>query len=399
VADPAKIFYKNPYFDGQLARTLAVATVDAADLGETMATARRVGKLNGQSWFDAWSNTADVARKTGDVALQSGDRVSARNAFLRASEYWRQAFYFVRANLDDPRLQRGYGAHVDTFGAALELLDIPAEKVQIPYEDTTVVGYFFAPADDGQVRPTLVFPCGYDSTAEAGWGNVAPAVERGYNALVFEGPGQGEALYTQRLFFRHDFEHVLSPVLDWLATRPEVDPARVGLIGRSFGGYLAPRAAAFEHRIAALVCDPAQPDMAARLPGGFIGKVATPVVNVQTRVSESRAEFFGARMAAHGIDSISRYFAELRRFTMLDDAKQITCPTLIIEADKDFAGGSGQELADAMVAQTELVHLTEAQGAEGHCAGLGQEVWASVVYGWLQKVLPTTTIAADAHRS
>lgn len=169
-------------------------------------------------------------------------------------------------------------------------------------------------------------------------------------ALVFEGPGQGEALYAQRLFLRPDFEPVLTPVLDWLLTRPEVDPAALVLVGRSFAGYLAPRGASFEHRIAALVCDPAQPDMGAHIPGGLAGEIAAPAVKTQMRMSADRAEFFGARMAAHGLDSIEQYFAELRRFNMLRQARQITCPTLIIESERDFAGGAGQTLIDVMAA-------------------------------------------------
>ena len=159
------------------------------------------------------------------------------------------------------------------------------------------------------------------------------------------------------------------------------------LIGRSFAGYLAPRAAAFEHRLAALVVDPAQPDMAERLPSGVAAKLAGPVVKAQMRLSAERREFFDARMAAHGISDINSYFAELRRFNMLDVAAQISCPTLIIEAEHDFAGGSGQTLKDAMTTPARLVHLSAEQGAEGHCGGLGQEVWAEVVYGWLQETL------------
>jgi dienelactone hydrolase len=184
---------------------------------------------------------------------------------------------------------------------------------------------------------------------------------------------------------------VLTPVLDWLSARPEVDPSAVTLVGRSFAGYLAPRAAAFEHRVAALVCDPAQPDMAARLPSGFAAKLAAPVVKAQMRISADRAEFFGARMAAHGIDSIDRYFAELRQFNMLDHAPQITCPTLIVEAEHDFAGGSGQTLRDKLTAPAQLVRLTAAQGADGHCAGLGREVWSDAVYSWLRLTLTHPT--------
>jgi len=212
-------------------------------------------------------------------------------------------------------------------------------------------------------------------------------VQRGYNALIFEGPGQGEALYTQRLFLRPDFEHVLTPVLDWLVTRPEVHPGALVLAGRSFAGYLAPRAACFDHRLAALICDPAQPDMGARIPGGLAGKIAAPAVKAQMRISADRAEFFGARMAAHGLDTIEKYFTELRRFTMLQHAPQITCPTLIIEAEHDFAGGGGQTLTGALAAPSQLVQLTEHQGADGHCGGLGQEIWSEAVYPWLRNTL------------
>jgi hypothetical protein len=104
-------------------------------------------------------------------------------------------------------------------------------------------------------------------------------------------------------------------------------------------------------------------------------------------MSKDRAEFFGARMAAHGVHSIGQYFAELRRFTMLAQASRISCPTLIVEADRDFAGGGGHALLYAMTAPAELVHLSSNQGAEGHCGGLGQEVWAETVYGWLGRTL------------
>lgn len=387
MADPAKLLFRDPSYDGQLSRTLAAATVGAADLGEALATARRIGRPSRATWHDAWSATAEVARRTGTTALEAGDRASARQAFLRASEYFRQAYYFVRTDIHGPLLQRAYRAHVDSFVAAVGLMEHPARQVRIPFETTSLVGYFFEPDDTGADRPTLLFPCGYDSTAEAGWVNVPRALARGYNVLVFEGPGQGEALYVQQLFFRPDFEAVVTPVLDWLLAQPHVDATRVVLVGRSFAGYLAPRAAAFDTRLAGLVCDPAQPDMGAKIPGGLAGRLAVPFVTAQCRVSADRAEFFGARMAGHGISSLAGYFAELRRFDMLPDAHRITCPTLIVEAEGDFAGGQGSALAAALRCPVELIHLTRAQGADGHCAGLGQDIWAETVFGWMARLL------------
>jgi dipeptidyl aminopeptidase/acylaminoacyl peptidase len=96
---------------------------------------------------------------------------------------------------------------------------------------------------------------------ECYWGVAAAALERGYNCLAFDGPGQGGVLRQREVPFRPDWEAVVTPVLDFALKRPEVDPERIALMGRSFGGYLAPRAASAEHRLAALVADPGQFDL------------------------------------------------------------------------------------------------------------------------------------------
>jgi pimeloyl-ACP methyl ester carboxylesterase len=386
MSDPARIYFRDASYDGQLARTLSLAADGVADLGEAMAAARAVHKTAPSEWHAAWHATAERAQRLAVSAAEAGDRVTARDAYLRASEYYRQASFFMRSNIDDPLLRAAYSAHVGTFRAAIALFDRLARYITIPFEGGHLNGYLHSPDATATRRPTIIMPAGYDSTAESMFG-VPDALGRGYNVLTFEGPGQGGVLYDQRIYFRPDTEVVFAPVVDWLLSQPEVDPDAIVLFGRSFGGYTAARAAAFEHRLAALVLDPAQPRMADRIPDGLVGMIAPHIVNAQMRLSDNRAEFFHSRMAAHNIDTIEDYFAELSRFDMLDVAGQIDCPTLIIEAEHDFAGGSGQLLKDAMTASTTLVNLTADMGADGHCAGLGQRVWAGVVYPWLQVTL------------
>src|SRR4051795_8458180 len=77
------------------------------------------------------------------------------------------------------------------------------------------------------------------------------ALRRGYNCLLFDGPGQGRPLIHQGLHMRPNWESVVSAVLDTVLSYPNVDAQSVALAGWSFGGYLAPRAASGEHRIAA----------------------------------------------------------------------------------------------------------------------------------------------------
>jgi dienelactone hydrolase len=89
----------------------------------------------------------------------------------------------------------------------------------------------------------------------------APAAyERGYNVLLYDGPGQGRALIRDGVTLRPDWETVVAAVVDFALARPDVDPAKVVLAGWSLGGFLAPRAAGGEHRVAALVADPGQWD-------------------------------------------------------------------------------------------------------------------------------------------
>jgi pimeloyl-ACP methyl ester carboxylesterase len=72
--------------------------------------------------------------------------------------------------------------------------------------------------------------------------------------LGFEGPGQPTVRREQGLGFIADWERVVTPVVSYCEKLSCVDASRIALLGYSFGGFLAPRAAAFEHRLAAVVC-------------------------------------------------------------------------------------------------------------------------------------------------
>jgi pimeloyl-ACP methyl ester carboxylesterase len=157
---------------------------------------------------------------------------------------------------DDPDVRLLSARSRETFAQAASLLDSPAVPVSIPYEGTTLPGYIFAVDDSGVARPTVIYNNGYDSTLEEAYFAVgAAALSRGYNVLAFDGPGQGATLREQSLVFRPDWEKVISPVIDFALTRPEIDPEAIALFGYSLGRLLVVRAAAYEHRVAALILD------------------------------------------------------------------------------------------------------------------------------------------------
>ena len=94
---------------------------------------------------------------------------------------------------------------------------------------------------------------GLDSTKEELLTFEMNFLNRGMAILAFDGPGQGEAEYD--LPIRHDYENVVGPVIDWLATRNDIDTNRIGIWGISLGGYYAPRTAAFEKRVKACIAN------------------------------------------------------------------------------------------------------------------------------------------------
>ena len=142
---------------------------------------------------------------------------------------------------------------MDSFRRGAALLAVPPEIVRIPYEDSFLPGYYFRAAADVAPRATMILTNGYDGTAEELYfANGAAALERGYNVLAFDGPGQGTMIIDHGVPLRPDWENVITPVVDYLLARPDVDPERIVLVGLSLGGYLAPRAATAEHRLAAV---------------------------------------------------------------------------------------------------------------------------------------------------
>lgn len=397
------IFLKNDEFDGQFSRTMQAACVGMADLGEAYATAREIGShYDAERWHRAWLARADATRAIAQRAQEDGHARTACDAYLRACEYYRQAYFFLRARLDDGRLIPTYSAHVEMFTRAAGLFEAAGQPVRataldIPYRDdagdTIIHGWLLSPAEPtSNPRPTIVMPAGYDSTAESGWVYSQGALARGYNVLSVEGPGQGKSLYVDGRYFRPDYEVAFSQILDYLLDRDDVDERTVVLVGRSFAGYLALRAAAHDARLAALVCDPAQPDMGAKIPSGVAGQVAAPLMATLSKVSAERADFFGSRMAAHGKGSVADYFAELGEFTMLADAARIDCPTLVVECPGDPVGGQGRELFDALTCPVKkFLEFPAESGVEGHIGGLGQRPWDGAVYDWLDDVLADRT--------
>jgi dienelactone hydrolase len=381
----------------QLERTLIGAYADAADLGEALAVAGRVEPGGYDLWQDEWTRAAESAAADASAAQVRGLEAIAARAYLRSAEYHRQAYFFLRHDLADPRVRSGYEQQRSMFRAALPLLDFRAEAISIPFDPAPLPGYLFRPAAaGGQRRPVVVCTGGFDGTAEElhKYG-LRVAVELGWNALAFDGPGQGGLLVEHGVTMRPDFENVLTPVLDWLLAQPDTDPDRLLLVGRSLGGYLAPRAASADHRIAALVCDPGQYDFTSRFRSNFSDADWQRVLDADPKLDADLEgflatprdrEFYGARMAAMGAGTFGGWLRALTGYTLAGHAGEISCPTLVTDGEGDFASQS-QVLFDALTCEKQYRPFTAAQGGGGHLEGMGQRLWQQVAYSWLAEIV------------
>lgn len=184
------VLSKDELLDAQVLRTIGSAPYGGADIGEALAAARKVHGTDLDSWYEVWTALADRLSASAAEAAAAGyqpDGPPCRPGPL--SSYYRTAGVMLMAAPLDQRLVESSHRQTATFRQGAELMDQPPEIVEIPYEDTTLPGYFFAVDNDPRPRPTVILTGGYDSTKEEGYFyNAAAALARGYNALVFDGP-------------------------------------------------------------------------------------------------------------------------------------------------------------------------------------------------------------------
>ncbi|WP_147918298.1 alpha/beta hydrolase family protein [Ruania zhangjianzhongii] len=384
-------------------RTFGHITYGGADFGEVAVTAERITSGDYDSWHDQWRHTADRVAGEGRDSLASGHRISARDAFLRASNYYRNAEFFLHGDPADPRIRTAYDASVDYFRRAGALFSPAIEPVEIPYADTVLPGYLYRADHSGAPRPTVVMFNGFDgSVEEMHFFGAAAALERGYTVLSFDGPGQPGTRHHHGLTFRPDWENVVGPVLDYAGTIPEVDPDRIALLGNSMGGLLAPRAAAFDQRIAALVALDGVYDLSLVATSLFPGDAAEAERRLRAADDPEVDAALAAAMAAdptarwaieHGMYVLGaatpRAFAAAYLDYHLRDgiAEQISCPTLVCSGtEDDFFAGQPELLFEHLTCTKTLVPFTADDGAGAHCQAGAQRLAYARVYDWLDDV-------------
>jgi hypothetical protein len=310
------------------------------------------------------------------------------------------ATYTIAGSQRRDEFEQVWSDHRDCWDRAAALFDPPAERVEIPYEGTTLEGYLFRVDQSRVKRPLLILNNGSDGPVSAMWElGAAGAVARGYNALTFDGPGQNAALIRQHLYFRPDWEAVITPVVDYALSREEVDPDRVALLGVSQAGYWVPRALAFERRIAAGVADPGVWDvgtswrehlpkfMLRQLERGEKDKFDRNMARAERFSKDVRAQL-EFRMRPYGMDSPYDVYKALEDYTLEGVVDRIRCPMLICDPDREhFWPGQPKQVYDALPGPKALARFTEEEGSDWHCEPRSPAIRDQRVFDWLDEVL------------
>jgi dipeptidyl aminopeptidase/acylaminoacyl peptidase len=392
-----ELVFKTQQYSFQLLRTIGYSSTGGADIAECISTAYRIKEGDNESWYKEWSDTAKRLEKTADQFLKKRHNKSAREAYLRASNYYRTAEFFLHTDPADPRIIKTWEKSRESFQKAAKLSVHPIKFVRIPFEDTTLPGYLLLTDDSQKKRPLLIIHSGFDGTAEELYFEIgALAVKRGYNVLLFEGPGQGEVIREQKIPFRPNWETVVTPVVNFALELAEVDPEKIGLVGFSLGGFLAPRAAAFEHRFKVCVANggvydfyenamkKSPPNMEGILQDKEASLEFDKEIMKEMKTDVDTGWFFANGMFTFKAATPSEFLRMLKPYNMKDSVKKIKSIMLVVdsEEDKDLPG-QAKQLFEALESPKEFMLFTKEEGAEEHCQMGAIMISSERILNWL----------------
>ena len=397
--------FESAFHDGFGTWPLAYIPYGGADFGDVAAVAEKVGHGDDSAFYDAWVEAAQRQQAEADATLARAKTASARELYLRASCSYAASYHPIYGAPVDPRLLDAFRKQMALFATAMRLGDPAVEPLRIPFDRLSLPAYLIPAEGRAQERrPLLILTNGYDATlTDLYFASAVAASRRGYHALIFDGPGQGELLYEHGVPLRPDWETVIAAVVDFALTLDVVDPARIALSGGSLGGYLAPRAASGEYRLAACIADPGQWSVATgfrqaalRLGGTpdevrDLGRIGDALLDRMRQMIEGdrklRWMVVQRGFWANGVGNLRDYLASVETYTLEGRAELIRCPTLLTCAERDPLAAGVAAMLDALRCPKQMIRFTAAEGAGDHCEMMNRSLLNRRVLDWLDDVL------------
>jgi len=360
-----------------------MAPYGAVAIGEIDSICERLaarGMEDPDAWWQEWSAAAERNEKLADAAAVDGRAFTAGDHYLRAGNYYYTGERFV------PPGEKKLGIYrkaLRCYQEGLKRRHRNIEFVEVPYhenaEGKTLPAYFMKAQDAKGRAPTVVLFDGMDNCKEM---SVLFAglkfARRGMNTLAIDGPGQGEALRLRKIYARHDYEVPGKAAYEFVAERADVDPKKVIIMGYSFGGYYAPRIAAFERRYAACVCLGALHwDLHA-----WQSKVREQLKADPKKSAQSNFQF----QWILGLNDSDAALARAKEFSLAGVADKITCPVLVTHGanDRVVPVEAAHKLYAALTTKKKTLRIfTAEEGGAEHCQVDNRPLGISYIADWI----------------
>ncbi|XEV01647.1 hypothetical protein FSHL1_006934 [Fusarium sambucinum] len=395
-----------------LSEYLSLANEGGSATGEVLRAAAVIEPNDGESWYREFKFLADSIYAQAVGAEKAKAWVSARSAYFRSSSYYRASDFFLHGNQSDPRIYTLWQKQNESFTKAVNLLPRPPTFVQLKAKNFTVPAYFF-PADpelpagksvhNNKRVPTVIVGTGYDGSQEALYhSNCREIIQRGWNCITYEGPGQSTVRRQQNLGFKPEWWEAVTPVVDYARSRGDVDPERVALIGVSFGGLLAPLAATREHRLAAVLAIDGMLSLQRAILEQFPAALSKlflsgngaafdeEILGLLKNPKIPTALSWGVNqgMWSWNTKSPFTWLTNVGDFHLDErDLAKITCPVFVASGQNDkTAPQQPEEMARALGKQAHYFLFKTELGAGEHCALGAEQQLALETLGWLDGI-------------
>jgi hypothetical protein len=396
-------FFADETFDFLTRCAVGYAAQGVMDVGQVFATIARISDGDADSWYTAWHQTAGKLHAKATASLAAGHTATAHRLFLAAAESYSQANAVADRQSDQALFAPTFDRQIQCWDAFIDSSQGRIERVTVPYEPVALPGYLFRPDTSPTPRPTLVMTNGSEGSLSGLWAwGVTTSMARGWNAFIYDGPGQQTMLFHHDVPFRPDWEAVLSPVVDTLVSRPDVDESALFAYGCSQAGYWVCRALAFEHRFAAAVVDPGVTDVSSawmsNIPSELIAILQSGNKNAfnaaigQAATDPAFAQMMAARGRPFGKETAYDTFTAAMEYNLRGVVHKIQTPTLIADPDDEtFWPGQSRDLYRQLASSDrEITHFAREDGANFHCEPMGRAEAECRMLDFLQDWLDQT---------
>lgn len=387
------------YFDDIYPWNMAVNM--AADmgirLGEIDAACRPLRDLMRSSgltpaekeWPHAWTAVAVRLTRLAAADADAGHELSAGSKMRRA------AACHIMAERMTPHARPERWAAAASARQALSQSILwrkdDVHRVEIPFEGKSLPA-LFAPAQGSGCQPLMIQFGGFDVGKEFLYlaGVTQALLDRGIGSILVDQPGVGETLEQLKLPAVRESERPASAVLDWLENQPRVDASRVGIIAPSLGGYYAPRAAAFEKRLACCVAWGARWDN-----DGSHGRILR-----NQDQAKSLTNWLDHAFRYYGTNTIEDTAAAISAMTLDGGiAEKIECPLLVAHGSRDRQVPVEQAQLTVKRAtssrKAELRIFTDAEGGVEHCGADNTLIQVDFMTDWIADIFRSSSAHAE----